>query len=76
MKKAPKREQRQLFGHLLKQKNLITEEQLQQALDIQRTRRAQLNDPTHLGQILVQLGYAEEMSRYARGEDEDVEAAE
>lgn len=60
MKKAPKREQRQLFGHLLKQKNLITEEQLQQALDIQRTRRAQLNDPTHLGQILVQLGYARE----------------
>jgi adenylate cyclase len=55
-----KQEQRQLFGHLLKQKNIITEEQLQQALDIQKARRAQLSDPTHLGQILVQLGYANE----------------
>ena len=53
-------EQRQLFGRLLKEKNIITDEQLQQALDIQKTRRAHLSDPTHLGQILVQLGYAEE----------------
>lgn len=53
-------EQRQLFGSLLKEKNIITDEQLQQALDIQKSRRAQLSDPTHLGQILVQLGFAEE----------------
>ena len=33
-------EQRQLFGRLLKEKNIITDEQLQQALDIQKTRRA------------------------------------
>ncbi len=58
MKKG--QEPRQLFGHLLREKKIITEEQLEQALDIQRTRRAMLGDPTYLGQILVQLGYADE----------------
>jgi len=53
-------EQRQLFGQLLMEKNIITQTQLQKALDIQRSRRAHLSDPTHLGQILVHLGYAAE----------------
>lgn len=51
---------RLLFGHMLRQRNIITESQLATALDIQKARRAKLNDPTHLGQILVQLGYATE----------------
>ncbi|WP_373499058.1 adenylate/guanylate cyclase domain-containing protein [Desulfococcus sp.] len=60
MKRSRNEAQRPLFGHILMQKNIITEAQLQQALDIQRTRRAQLTDPTHIGQVLVQLGYAAE----------------
>ena len=58
--KKKRLEKRQLFGNLLKQKDIITEAQLQHALEIQKARRAQLSDPTHLGQILVQLGYATE----------------
>jgi adenylate cyclase len=60
MKNSHTKEPRQLFGHLLMQKEIISEDQLERALDIQRARRAQLSDPTHLGQIIVQMGYAKE----------------
>lgn len=59
-RRSRKNGQRPLFGHILREQNVITEEQLQKALDLQRIRRAQRNDPTHLGQILVELGYATE----------------
>ncbi|AQV01397.2 hypothetical protein B2D07_11940 [Desulfococcus multivorans] len=53
-------EQQLLFGQLLMEKNIITETQLQEALDIQKNDGATLNDSTYLGQILVRLGYATE----------------
>ncbi|GBC60083.1 hypothetical protein DENIS_1027 [Desulfonema ishimotonii] len=39
---------------------MISDEQLQRALNVQRKRRSQLNRPFHLGLILVELGYVSE----------------
>ncbi len=48
------------IGRLLKRKNLITDDQLQEALNVQRQRLYKLGQSDHLGQILVDLGYVSE----------------
>ncbi|RLC18262.1 MAG: hypothetical protein DRI57_08695 [Deltaproteobacteria bacterium] len=48
------------IGRLLKRKNLITDDQLQEALNVQRQRLYKLGQPDHIGQILVDLGYVSE----------------
>ncbi len=56
----PEDSHRTLIGRLLKQKHLITDQQLERALEIQRERRDQLTHPVQVGMILVELGYATE----------------
>ncbi len=56
----PSEEQRALIGRLLKEKEIITEEQLLRALEVQQERRAQLSHPLQLGMIMVELGFADE----------------
>ncbi len=57
---GPPRDYNLLIGQTLKQYGVITERQLQQALYIQKERKRQSKQPAHLGQILVELGYAKE----------------
>lgn len=56
----PSEDQRTLIGRLLQEKNIITDEQLRHALEVQRERREQLAHPLQLGMIMVELGYAHE----------------
>ena len=56
----PSEDQRALIGRLLKEKEIITEEQLRHALEVQQERRAQLAHPLQLGMIMVELGFADE----------------
>lgn len=49
-----------LSGQVLKQKGLVTEEQIQKALSLQKERHAQTGKTTPIGKILVDLGYITE----------------
>ena len=44
-----------LLGHILVKRNIITEKQLEQALQVQKTTQG------YIGEILVKLGFAEEL---------------
>lgn len=48
------------IGSLLRQHRVITEEQLRNALEVQRERLARMAQPAQLGSILVELGHAGE----------------
>jgi adenylate cyclase len=48
------------IGILLRQRRLITEEELLQALEVQRERRTCMARPAQLGSILVELGHLSE----------------
>jgi adenylate cyclase len=48
------------IGEVLKQRNIITEKQLQTALDVQREKLGTFGKAIRLGQIIVELGYASE----------------
>ena len=58
---TPVRRVRVRIGQLLLQKGLITSEQLQEALSLQRSRERD----KHLGQILVEFGYVNRDELYA-----------
>ena len=48
------------IGEVLKKRNIITEDQLQTALKVQRDKLFQLGQAVRLGLIIVELGYAAE----------------
>ncbi len=56
----PAGDKRTLIGQLLKQRRLIDDAQLDQALNLQKKRHHQLTQPLQLGRILVELGYVSE----------------
>jgi len=58
---TPVRRVKAKIGQLLLQKGLVTSEQLQEALSLQRSRERD----KHLGQILVELGYVNRDELYA-----------
>ena len=49
-----------IIGEVLKKKNVITQEQLQTALNVQKDKLVQLGQAVRLGMIIVELGYATE----------------
>jgi adenylate cyclase len=49
-----------IIGEVLKKKNIITQDQLQTALNIQNDKLVQLGQVVRLGMIIVELGYATE----------------
>jgi adenylate cyclase len=49
-----------IIGEVLKQKKIITEEQLQNALEIQNHKLQEFGQAVPLGRIIVELGYAPE----------------
>jgi len=48
------------IGEVLKQRKIITEKQLQTALDVQKEKLGKFGKAIRLGQIIVELGYASE----------------
>jgi len=48
------------IGEVLKQRNIITEKQLQTALNVQKEKLGNFGKAIRLGQIIVELGYASE----------------
>jgi len=48
------------IGEVLKQRNIITERQLQTALEVQQEKLGKFGKAIRLGQIIVELGYATE----------------
>ncbi len=50
----------QITGEVLKRKGIITDEQLQTALIVQRDKLSELGQAVHLGLIIVDLGFASE----------------
>jgi len=59
LKKSSK-DYRLTIGEVLKQRNIITEQQLQTALEVQREKLGKFGKAIRLGQIIVELGYATE----------------
>ena len=58
--KTPSKDYRLTIGEVLKQRNIITERQLQTALDVQKEKLGKFGKAIRLGQIIVELGYASE----------------
>jgi len=56
--KLPERDM--IMGEVLRQKNIITEEQLTRALDIQKNKLIENGQAVPLGIVIAELGYASE----------------
>ena len=56
----PSKDYRLTIGEVLIQRKIITERQLQTALDVQREKLGKFGKAIRLGQIIVELGYASE----------------
>jgi len=56
----PTKNYRLTIGEVLSQRNVITEKQLQTALDVQKEKLGKFGKAIRLGQIIVELGYASE----------------
>jgi len=59
--KKSSKDYRLTIGEVLKQRNIITERQLQTALEVQREKLGKFGKAIRLGQIIVELGYATEV---------------
>ena len=57
---APSKDYRLTIGEVLRQRNIITEKQLETALAVQREKLENSGKAIRLGQIIVELGYASE----------------
>jgi adenylate cyclase len=58
--KKSSKDYRLTIGEVLKQRNIITDRQLQTALEVQREKLGKFGKAIRLGQIIVELGYATE----------------
>ncbi len=56
----PAADYRMTIGEVLRQRDIITEKQLQSALDVQKEKLTTFGKAIRLGQIIVELGYASE----------------
>ena len=56
----PSEDYRMTIGEVLRQRGIITGQQLEKALAVQKEKLDQLGKAVRLGQIIVELGYASE----------------